>query len=247
MTAGSRKSLSISVIIPTYNDNDALCALLSDLSSLKVTEIIIVDAGNAEDRKSIAGESANASIVVSNKGRGQQIATGIAKAQSDIVWVLHADSRLPNGAMDEIQRIMRVPNVALGCFPIRFEAPHPALKLFGWLSRFDSVVTTFGDQGFFCKRSDYLSFGNGSSHPLLEDLAFRRFLLARKKGRVLKSNLKITTSARRFKNQGPIKTQLINLGILWRYFRGTSPTELYKDYYYTPKSEHLKPSVFTKI
>jgi hypothetical protein len=36
--------------------------------------------------------------------------------------------------------------------PLRFNSPRPPLRALGWFSRFDSPLTTFGDQAFFARR-----------------------------------------------------------------------------------------------
>jgi len=239
MATSTQNSLSISLIIPCYNDADALDRLLSQAVTQEFNDIIVVDGGSYDGSQKRARQHARVTLLSSKKGRGQQIATGVAQATSDVVWVLHADSTIPNNALREIETIIDDLTVALGCFPLQFDESSFFLRLFAWLSRFDSVFTTFGDQGYFCRRQDYAEFGNGANYPLLEDVAFRRFLLKKSKGKVRKSKEKLTTSARRFQKTSPLKTQVLNARILTRYFLGASPIDLYNEYYDDPLDEIL--------
>lgn len=227
----SDNQLTISLIIPCYNDTDAVNALLTQIQSFNIDEVIVVDGGSYDGSQNRVRQFENVILLSSKKGRGRQIATGIASAKCDIIWILHADSQVPVNAISEIKRIMSLPNTAFGCFSLRFDKNALSLKLFAGLSKIDSVLTTFGDQGYFCYKEHCTHFGNGASYPLLEDVVLRRFLLRTTNGRVRKSPAKITTSARRFRRHGPVKTQLLNARILWRYFRGVSPIKLYDEYY----------------
>jgi len=236
---------SIAVIIPVYKDDATLSTLLQNLHGLDITEIIIADGeARAEMPADFAAKISGPIktkihwFAASPKGRGSQIQAGIEQAHSDYIWVLHADSRPETRAPYAIRKILKSPQISLGTFTLKFDARHAALSLFAWISRYDSFLTTFGDQGFFFRHADYKTLKLNLEHyPLLEDVALRRAF--KQRGYIKRSKISLTTSARRFEQRGIWKTQLLNAQILWRYIRGETPASLYNAYYQTPK-ESLK-------
>jgi len=224
-------SANICVIIPVYNDVGYLRRLLAALAQHDVQEIIVVDGGSNDDSKISTKRHNQVTLLESAKGRGQQIAHGIASTQAEYIWVLHADSCVAETAAQDIRNILAQNDVALGCFSVKFDVSHPLLALFSWLSRFDSPITTFGDQGFFFRRKDLLAAGGMNTQPLLEDVALRFTLLRHKRGKVSKSNLPLITSSRKFLQHGMFRTQVKNAWTLLRYFCGVDTQKLYNEYY----------------
>lgn len=227
----TQNSSDLSVVIPSYRDDDKLISLLHALRPLNLEQIIIAEAGSASRSvERIINDIGTANYLQARKGRGSQIAAGLAVATQDTIWILHADSQPDPNSVREIHKILSDDRVALGCFRLKFDAPHPWLNLFARFSHMETWLTTFGDQGFFFRRKDYEALSLAlDQYPLLEDLALRRAF--KKVGLVKKSSLSLVTSARRFERQGYLKTQLKNLGILIRYKLGESPTQLYQRYY----------------
>ncbi|MEP4052399.1 MAG: glycosyltransferase [Litorimonas sp.] len=221
----------ISVVIPVYRDDDELSGLLRALDDLPVTEIIIVDGEDRSERPLFhSNPTQNIIWQTSKRGRGTQIAAGIAVAISPNIWVLHADCRPVPGSHLEIDRLLADPKTSMTCFPLAFRTGGLSLSLFALLSRIDSPVTTFGDQGFAFRKSDYDGLDlNLSKYPLLEDVALRA--ACRKLGRIRKARINLPTSARRFESLGIWRTQFRNISILLKYWRGTSPKTLHAEYY----------------
>lgn len=221
----------ISVIIPTFQDDIVLENLLQSLAGMNIDEIIISD-GEAREAlpKHLISNDLPLTYVQSDKGRGPQIKTGIALATSPMIWILHADNIPDKNAPLVISDVLQNANISLLTFTLAFDKNSFLLKLFAWFARWDSSVSTFGDQGFALRLADYEALDlDLDNYPLLEDVALRSAL--KTKGRVRRSPLKIITSARRFEKRGVWRTQFLNLSILWRYFRGQSPTALYQLYY----------------
>lgn len=231
----------ISVIIPTLKDGPTLRHLLAQLDATDVFEIIVIQSHQnpmPPDTK-IAWKWLQAP-----QGRGPQIQKGLDIARCEIVWILHADSRLPADAISEIKRISALPKFSLGCFPLKFNHSNISLALFEQISRLPTALTTFGDQGYFFKRADLIHIGDLSAFPLLEDVALYRAL--NRRGRVIKSRQQIITDAARFLTYGIWLTQWRNFKILWRFYRGTSPKTLYAEYY-SETSDHKPISSATSL
>jgi len=235
------------VVIPVYRDDAALSVLLGRLAPLGVAVVYIID---GDGRKT--APAALSSILLrfnqviwraAPRGRGPQIAHGldlaIADQTSEAIWVLHADSVPHERAIDSIFQILSQPKTALGMFRLDFGRPHWAYHLFSCLARFDSALTSFGDQGFFFRRKDVAGLwpwlkDELSAAPILDDVVLRRAL--KSCGWVKKSKLKIGTSPRRFERYGLWQTQCRNMMILLRARFGASPFMLYESYYNPPAS-----------
>ena len=90
----------ISVVIPTLDAEAGLTATLSALVPATVQglvrEVVIAD-GGSEDGTSEIADIAGAEFVVSEKGRGTQLAAGADHARSDWLLFLHADTVLQSG------------------------------------------------------------------------------------------------------------------------------------------------------
>ncbi|MEP5182409.1 glycosyltransferase, partial [Tateyamaria sp.] len=90
----------ISVVIPTLNAEASLTgcltALMEGLEAGLIRELIISDGGSTDMTLTLA-EAWGAEIVSGPASRGGQLRRGCAKAQSDWLLVLHADTRLAPG------------------------------------------------------------------------------------------------------------------------------------------------------
>jgi len=224
----------ISVIIPALRVSSSLRQLTVDLGKADIFEILIISPGSPLP---MTGPKLRA--ISARTGRGPQIQAGLDAARGDIIWILHSDSHIPPGAVNALRAINKEPSVSLGCFPLGFDKTGFWLSLFAAMSRFDSPFSTFGDQGYFFNRRLLGDLPDLNRYPLMEDVVIRRALLGH--GRVKKSVLTITTSARRFDRYGPLLTQLKNAATLISFWLGTSPEKLYQDYYGLPHP--AKPSL----
>ncbi len=171
-------------------------------------------------------------------GRGAQIAYGAAQARGDFIWIVHSDCRPTSAAIADISWILRDVTVSLGAFPLRFSEAHPLFRLYEALSRVDSVATTFGDQGFFCRRTDYIAVDGAPGWRLFEDVELRRRLLTL--GRVKKARSQMETSARRFVADGVLRRQIANAWLLARFLIGEDPDQLADEYERGPKRPRVK-------
>lgn len=218
---------SISAVVPVFNEAASLPALMERLRAVGVDEIIVADGGSEDGSLAVAERFADR-IECVQKGRGRQIAAGAALATRDILWIVHADCSPPEGARMAIMSVLARPDVGLGCFRLEFDASHPLLGLYAFAARIDSVLTTFGDQGFFMRRRDYHAVGGVPAWPLLEDVELRR--RAKRLGRVVKAPLAMRTSARRFIKTGALRQQALNGYLLMRFLLGARPDRLAEEY-----------------
>jgi len=82
----------MSVIIPTYNEAQAIGRVLADLSSDLVTKVIVVDSASNDGTPEIAARMGACVIQESRRGYGRACLTGLAAANSaDVVVFLDGD------------------------------------------------------------------------------------------------------------------------------------------------------------
>ena len=82
----------VSVVIPTYNEAQAIDLVLADLALDLVTEVIIVDSNSNDGTPEIAANSGARVIQEPRRGYGRACLTGLAAASSpDVVVFLDGD------------------------------------------------------------------------------------------------------------------------------------------------------------
>src|SRR5437763_482048 len=112
--------MSISVIIPAFNEAAGIAACLRSLRVQRPNQIIVADGGSSDGTVAAAADADE--IVITARGRALQMNAGAARAKGDILVFLHADCQLENGAFAEAQRLLDSPTVAAGCFGMRVSA-----------------------------------------------------------------------------------------------------------------------------
>ena len=120
------------------------------------------------------------------------------------------------------------PKVLIGSFRLRFDDDHWFLRLSGYCTRFDSILTRFGDQGIVLRRNFFDELGGFPEWSLFEDVDFLR--RARSKTKIHSFPAEVVTSARTFKLNGPIRQQVKNGILILKYLAGVPPEKLAKEY-----------------
>ena len=87
---------SIGVVIPAYNEQEAIGALVQSVREHvpNLKEVIVVDDGSTDDTAEVA-EKAGATVIRSpyNKGNGAAVKAGIRRATSDILVMMDGDGQ----------------------------------------------------------------------------------------------------------------------------------------------------------
>jgi rSAM/selenodomain-associated transferase 2 len=227
-------SPAISVIIPTLNEEKTLGQTLSSLPATEIPEVIIVDGGSTDRTISIAeafcAKASNARIVTAPTGRARQMNEGAKISRGDVLLFLHADTLLPTEATRMIEAALTDPTMAGGRFDVAFDS-RSALgtiisTLMNWRSRLSGIAT--GDHALFIRRHVFEQLGGFADIPLMEDIEFSRRL--KRIGRTAALHQKVTTSFRRWKRRGPLRTIILMWTLRFLYWIGVSPHRL-KDFY----------------
>lgn len=226
--------MSISVIIPTMNEEFSILKTLEAVSRLvNISEIIVVDGGSS-DKTIEAVENFQSGkeiklIKSSQANRGKQLDEGTKHASGDVFWFVHADTRPVQGCGKQIKELMRYDEIVGGNFEIVFDGTGRWSQFLTWLyPQLRSIGLVYGDSAMFARREVYEKIGGFRELPLFEDVdLFKRL---KKKGQFVHVNLSVTTSSRRFENKSFLWTFAkwsIFQGLYWF---GVPPRLLAKNY-----------------
>jgi rSAM/selenodomain-associated transferase 2 len=193
---------SVSVIIPTCNEEKNISECIHSVQDAgDPSEIIVVDGGSTDRTREIVETHSEIRVFSSDPGRGIQIANGLAHAQHDVVMVLHADCRLLPGALSRMLAALRGrPDAVGGCFGAIYDDQRFRMRLTETLNRFRVVVSgiSFGDQAQFFRRDVF-----ADSFPaikLMEDIELS--LRMKEAGEVLFIPRGVVSSSRMWRRAG---------------------------------------------
>jgi rSAM/selenodomain-associated transferase 2 len=228
--------MRLSVVVPALDEAANLARLLPDLRrAWPDTEIIVADGGSRDGTPDVVRGQAGVRLLEGARGRARQMNAGARQAGGDVLLFLHADTRLPDGAPGLIAAALADPAVVGGRFDVRFDSRRRVLGMVAWFmnarSRATSICT--GDQAIFVRRAAFEAVGGYPDIPLMEDIELCRRLKAR--GRLAALRARVTTSARKWEREGPLRT----IGLMWTlrllYFCGVAPARLHRWYYGPPR------------
>lgn len=164
------------------------------------------------------------------RGRGTQCNAGAARATGPLLLFLHDDTALPAEAPALVRDAFSDPKTQIACFRLRFDHQHWLLASYAFFSRFDSSLSSFGDQGILIRRSFFATIGGFPDWPLFEDVDLLGRARRRTRKRIKKLPAMVTTSAVRFLENGILRQQLLNAELMLRFSLGASPESLRRRY-----------------
>lgn len=217
----------ISIVIPTRDEAGNIGRMLDALGAEEIAhEVVVVDAGSSDDTAAIVA-ARGIRVLTAGGGRGNQLGIGAAATAGDILWFLHADSRLAPGSLAALRHAMdRQPELIGGNFRLLFDGDD---AFSAWLDGFYAWLRRngfyYGDSGIFVRRAVYDRMGGMPTHALMEDYAFVRRL------EVLGPTICIdrpalVTSSRRFRGRRPAGIVAGWLLIHALYHCGVAPRRL---------------------
>jgi rSAM/selenodomain-associated transferase 2 len=170
------------VVVVARNEAERLPALLADLAagSALVREVLVVD-GGSDDRTALVARLAGARLIHGHRGRGQQLAAGMAASDGPWLLLLHGDVRLPPlwqrmvaAAIASPDGNRPGPGQSAWYFDLAIEGDDLALRLVeaavALRSRWGQ--RPYGDQGLLLPRDLVGRSGGIAPLPLMEDLEF---------------------------------------------------------------------------
>lgn len=224
--------MMISIVIPVYNEEGYIGKTVHYLwrcnPDALIKEIIVSDGGSTDQTVKEA-KKAGATVISSPvKGRAAQMNYGASFARGSVLYFLHADSfPPPDFAFRIISRIQN--GYASGCFRLSFDDPHWFLKLIAWFTRFDTGFIRFGDQSLFIQREFFYRIGQFDENCwVMEDHKIIRRIKHQGKFAVIPAC--ISTSARKFQENGRFRLMGIFFYIYFLYYAGAPQSKLLSKY-----------------
>lgn len=227
--------VTISVIIPTLNEERTIAHTLSSLSMSEILETIIVDGGSTDQTIPTAevfcAEGSNVRVVTAPAGRARQMNEGAKASRGDILLFLHADTLMPAEAGLAIESALADPAVVGGRFDVTFDSRSALGTMISTFmnqrSRWSGIAT--GDQALFVRRRIFEQLGGFADIPLMEDIEFSRRL--KRAGQMAALRQSVITSFRRWEQQGPLRTILLMWALRFLYWVGVRPQRLARFYH----------------
>jgi len=215
----------ISVIIPAINEAEQLHDVIASVRDADGIELIVVDGGSTDDTTRIA-EGYDARVIGSAAGRAMQMNAGAAAASGEVLLFLHADTCLPPGYAEEVERLLATPHTMLAAFRLGIEHSRFVFRITEMAANFRSrwLGMPFGDQAPAIRATDFYRLGGFREIPIMEDYDFVR--RAGRVGRVGIARARVQTSPRRWLQAGWLRLTLIHQACIFGYRVGISPTRI---------------------
>ncbi len=221
---------TLSIVMPVLDEAAGIRATLQALAPLRQrgAEVIIVDGGSSDTTVALATPWADR-VLVAPKGRARQMNAGASQARADVLLFLHADTRLPARADEQVSAAM-AGGALWGRFDVSISGRPFMLIVVAALmnvrSRCTGIAT--GDQAVFVRRTTFEAVQGYPDQPLMEDIELSCRLRRHAAPACLRA--RVTTSGRRWEARGVWRTIFLMWRLRWRYWRGESPTVLAKAY-----------------
>jgi rSAM/selenodomain-associated transferase 2 len=231
--------MRISVVIPVLNERANLPPALDSVRmAIADPEIIVVDGGSIDGSLEWLKKQPDIHLVDAMRGKGPQQNGGGKLASGDVILFLHADCRLPKDAEAQLQRIMKDPDVAGGCFLARWSRDTLAFRFiaFGMNLRTMLRKTSYGDQALFVRRTTFHDVGGFPDWPLFEDTELVRRIKTAGRFTIVRS--KVTMSARRFEEHGIFHNIFLVYLLQIGFMVGVPPARLKK--WFTDVRPHMR-------
>ena len=211
----------ISVIMPVLNEQKALPATLNALHQQSGEfETIVVDGGSTDRTLEILTLYPWIKVIGAPKGRAQQMNAGACVATGEWLLFLHADTLLPDGALNRLREWHDAHDISAGGFWHRFSGDRPSLRLISWIDnlRCRRSRIIYGDQAMFVRRGLFMTLGGFSERATMEDVEFCERLNQVTRPRLVRDP--VITSSRKFEQMGIWRSFLRVAVILFRHELG---------------------------
>ena len=218
----------LSVVIPCLNAAATLPGTVAALAGAQC-EVVVADGGSTDGTAAIA-LNLGCRVVVGARGRGEQLAAGIAAARGAWLLLLHADTRLGPGWDRAAFRFIAAHPGAAGYFRFVLDSAdwraRRLERLVAWRCRV--LHLPYGDQGLLVARDVLDHVGGVQPMPLMEDVDLVRRLARHTV--LIALDADAVTSPQRWEREGWLKRSIRNLSCLTLYFLGVAPHRIARLY-----------------
>ncbi|HLR20717.1 MAG TPA: TIGR04283 family arsenosugar biosynthesis glycosyltransferase [Tissierellaceae bacterium] len=216
----TRSRNKVSMIIPIYNEATVINKLLINLDQFKdYCEIIFVDGGSSDGTDRIIKKKYDL-VYSPKKGRANQMNYGAKLSKGNILLFIHGDSILPRDALTEVHRIIDK-GYKVGAFKLKFDSNNVLMKICGFMSNLRILLRNiaFGDQGIFIRKDYFEKIGGFLDIPIMEDYQLSMDIKTDGE-KIALTKTKITTSERRFLDNGRLRTMARMQKLQYMYRKG---------------------------
>lgn len=219
------------IIIPVLNEAQHISRSLARLQGLRLQgwKVVVVDGGSHDGTVDQAAQGADL-VIPALCGRANQMNAGARYSEGEVLVFLHADTCLPETFAADMAIFMNSP-AQWGRFDVSFSHPGWAFRVISTMMNVRSRVTSVatGDQVLFFRRAFFRRVGGFPLIPLMEDIAIS------KKAKAVSipycARARVTTSSRRWEQNGVVRTVLLMWALRLGFVLGISPKRLHAWYY----------------
>lgn len=213
-------------MIPALNAARRIGAVLEAVAG--AGERIVVDGGSTDTTADLA-RAAGARVLSAPRGRGGQLAAGVAAARLPWLLLLHADTVLAPEWPAAAARLIAAGPARAGYFRLRLDSPDSRARRLerAVALRCRALALPYGDQGLLIHRDLLAAVGGIRPLPLMEDVDLIRRL---GRARLCALDAAAVTSAERWERDGWLRRSARNLTCLAGWFAGIPPSRLARWY-----------------
>lgn len=218
----------VSVIIPALNEAGHIASAIESARRNDAGQTIVCDGGSSDETVRVA-KQLGAHVLVSERGRGVQLATGAGAAGGRVLLFLHADNALNEHCLSCLCETVERCSAATdfwGGFEQQIDGDSFLYRALEWgnAARIRFRGMPFGDQAMFVTRSLYDRVGGFQSLPLMEDVSLSKSL--RKECWPMLIHCAVQVDARRWEKRGVVRQTARNWGIQIAHAVGVSENRL---------------------
>lgn len=224
----------ISVIIPTYNDEQTINTTISNLQQNAykrlLKEIIVVDGGSSDNTVSEA-EKAGAVVIRSiRKNRAVQLNLGAQYATGKILYFIAPGSTPPKHFTNEIVRATQQ-GFFFGFFTMKFDYQNWILNMLSQLTKNRIKFSRLDNQSLFVIQELFEKTGKfREDHMLHEDTEMINRLKRYSRYTILKEQ--VIPYTQKYHQHGLLRAEIAYLITHLMYVRGFSQEKLQKAYHW---------------
>lgn len=241
--------LRLGVGICALNERAALPRLLNRLTSIRDrtdgADVVVVADGGSSDGTPELAQAGGAQVLATGRGRGVQLqaaADALLNQGCDVLLFLHADSIPRTGSVAELRRAFSGPMAEAATGVASDDRVDAAAmrqvidaegRFYRWIERAANARSrrgmVYGDSGMALRATLYRESGGFAALPLFEDVDLSKRIRALRPIHLVESAT-LVISARRWREEGLLRSSLRNWILRGLYECGVSPERLVRLY-----------------